>query len=245
MSQRVVDVLKVVEVQEECRDLGVLSSRAHQHSIDAVENQGTIGQPGERIVQCLVLELIGSLLHELHGTRTARAEYEDQQSQQKAEQGPPEEEQRWIALAEDASVDGGGKDVHVPPVMKVDRRRHRILGPMTGPKCRVRTTSLIVERHGISGVREQRRRQDRVGLNLGAGETNQGRAATGQRVRVAAISIQRCAHGKGGRAAQTVRGVGRLTGVAGLEQLRSERRVTHIEANRNLRQPRSCVFDVH
>src|ERR1019366_2312541 len=132
MAEGVVDVLEIVEVEEERGDLGVLTSRTRQHAVDAVENQRTVGQTGERIMQRLVLQLIGSLFDELHCARSTRAEYVDQQGQQEAQKDSAEKDQCRTTLAEDAAGDGGGEGHNVPPVMKADRRRHRVLRTNAG-----------------------------------------------------------------------------------------------------------------
>ncbi len=67
MAQGVVDVLEVVEVEEECRRRGVLASGVRHHVRDPVEDQRPVGQPGERVMECQMAELLGALGHELQG----------------------------------------------------------------------------------------------------------------------------------------------------------------------------------
>ena len=59
VAQGVVDVLEVVEVQEENGHGGVLSSGPGQHLVDPVEDQGPIGELGERVVEGQMVELAG------------------------------------------------------------------------------------------------------------------------------------------------------------------------------------------
>jgi hypothetical protein len=62
VAQGVVDVLEVVQIQEEDGHRGVLASGPGQHLVDPVEDQGPIGQVGERVVEGQVVELAGALV---------------------------------------------------------------------------------------------------------------------------------------------------------------------------------------
>src|SRR5664280_593505 len=50
VTERVVDVLEVVEIQEECGNVVMFTSRSRQHSVDSVQDQRSIGKSRERIV---------------------------------------------------------------------------------------------------------------------------------------------------------------------------------------------------
>jgi hypothetical protein len=50
VTQRVVDALEVVQIDEQRRDRRVVATRAHQHLLDAVEDQRPVRQPRQRIV---------------------------------------------------------------------------------------------------------------------------------------------------------------------------------------------------
>ncbi len=164
-------------------------------------------------MECLMLQLVGPLLHQLHGTRSTRAEDVDQQCEQQAEEDATEEYQRGVALSEDAAIDGSPKDVHVPTIVKVYRRRKRFLSATSGHERLVGSTSFVSEGDRYAGVAQQCRRQDRVGQNLSSGESDEvGSAARGGR-RVAAVAIERRAQCQCGRTTQVVGGVGRLPGM--------------------------------
>src|ERR671917_1630217 len=56
MAQRVVDNLEVVQVHEQHRELALSPPRANQGMLQAVHEQGTVGQPGQPVVECLILQ---------------------------------------------------------------------------------------------------------------------------------------------------------------------------------------------
>ncbi len=59
MSQRVVDFLEMIEIDEHCRDLAAVASRTADRLYQAVVRQHAVGQAGEQVV----VRLIGYLLH--------------------------------------------------------------------------------------------------------------------------------------------------------------------------------------
>ena len=58
MAELVVDQLEVVEVAEQHADVGL---RLEQRAVEPVGEQHPVGQPGQRVVQRLVLELVAGL----------------------------------------------------------------------------------------------------------------------------------------------------------------------------------------
>ncbi len=57
VAQRVVDVLEVVEVDEQRGHRSVLAPGADEHLVGSVEDQGAVGEAGQRVVQRHVEEL--------------------------------------------------------------------------------------------------------------------------------------------------------------------------------------------
>ena len=62
VAERVVDRLEVVEVHEEHRDRPTVAQLAVERVLHTVGEQGAVRQPGQRVVQRLVLELLLELL---------------------------------------------------------------------------------------------------------------------------------------------------------------------------------------
>jgi hypothetical protein len=58
VAEVVVDRLEVVQVDEEHRHLGVVAAGAAQHAVDAVGQQGPVGQAGEAVEVGLVPHLL-------------------------------------------------------------------------------------------------------------------------------------------------------------------------------------------
>ena len=58
MPERVVDVFEVVEIDEQDRGGAVLAARASQHLFDPVEDEHAVREPGQRVVECLVTDLV-------------------------------------------------------------------------------------------------------------------------------------------------------------------------------------------
>ena len=58
MAQRIVDRLEVVEVHEQDRHRQVVARQALQRVLDAVAEQRAVGEPGDRVVEGLVRELL-------------------------------------------------------------------------------------------------------------------------------------------------------------------------------------------
>ena len=56
VAEAVVHDLEPVEVQEQHGDVGAASARAHQFLVQAVEEQGPVGQAGDVVVESLVSE---------------------------------------------------------------------------------------------------------------------------------------------------------------------------------------------
>ena len=50
MTERVVNRLEVVEVDEQRRDRRLAATRAREHLLDAIQDQCAVGEPGQRIV---------------------------------------------------------------------------------------------------------------------------------------------------------------------------------------------------
>ena len=61
VAERIVDLLEAVEVHQQDRQLGVVAPRVADRLADALAEQDPVGQPGERIVQRLVLVELGLL----------------------------------------------------------------------------------------------------------------------------------------------------------------------------------------
>ena len=67
MTERVVDALEVVEVEEEHGDLGLRSlTPQNERMLDPVREQRTVGESGEGVVERLVAELLLGLLAGRH-----------------------------------------------------------------------------------------------------------------------------------------------------------------------------------
>ena len=62
MTEGVVDVLEVVEVDEERGHGPVFAPGAHEHLFGPVEDEGPVGQAGQGVVEGLVGELVLRLL---------------------------------------------------------------------------------------------------------------------------------------------------------------------------------------
>ena len=58
VTERIVDDLEVVEVEEQHRDLGPAPAAACQRPLDVVAEEDPVGQPGQRVVQRVVEELL-------------------------------------------------------------------------------------------------------------------------------------------------------------------------------------------
>ena len=56
-----------------------------QHLPEPVEDQGAVGEPGQRVVQCLVAQLVGALVDQEQGPGPARPEHVDQEREQQAQ----------------------------------------------------------------------------------------------------------------------------------------------------------------
>ncbi len=59
VAQGVVDAFEIVEVQEETCSRNATAASTRKHLLDAVEDQGPVGKPGEAVVQSLVTQLFG------------------------------------------------------------------------------------------------------------------------------------------------------------------------------------------
>ena len=59
VTEGVVDVLEVVEVDEQRRPTGAVAAVADQQLLDAVHDQRPVRQPGQRIVEGLIAQLVG------------------------------------------------------------------------------------------------------------------------------------------------------------------------------------------
>jgi hypothetical protein len=59
VSERVVDVLEAIEVEEQHAEHLLVAARREQCLAQAVTEQASVGQPGERVVQGLVFERVG------------------------------------------------------------------------------------------------------------------------------------------------------------------------------------------
>src|SRR2546423_3208521 len=59
MTERVVDALEPVEVDEQCGRHGPVPTRACEQLLGAVHHECPVGQPRECIVQSLVAQLVG------------------------------------------------------------------------------------------------------------------------------------------------------------------------------------------
>src|SRR5665213_1604347 len=169
-----------------------------------------------------MLQFIGPLFHELHGARSTRAEDVDQQCEQQAEKGTTEKEQRGAALTESASGNGSREDFDMPTVVKVHRCRECVPRVTSGHEGFARPTSFVAKGDRRVGVTQQGRGQERLRQKFVAGESNEVCATGSGGVRVAAVAIERRTHGQGGRTAQTVGGVGGLSGSGRLEKLWSQ-----------------------
>ena len=58
VAEAVVDRLEVVEVEEQQGDVVAAAARPLERVLDAVQEQRPVRQPGERVVECLVRELV-------------------------------------------------------------------------------------------------------------------------------------------------------------------------------------------
>ena len=58
MSERIVDDLEVVEIDEQHGDLGPASRLARQRPFDVIAEEHAIGEPGQRIVEGVVEQLL-------------------------------------------------------------------------------------------------------------------------------------------------------------------------------------------
>ena len=85
----VVDLLEAVDVDEQRGDRYVEAARAGKDLFGTVENEGPVGQIGERVVQRGVLELAGLLSHQAPrapaGSREHNIEQEYEQRDEHAE----------------------------------------------------------------------------------------------------------------------------------------------------------------
>ncbi len=207
VAEGVVDVLEVVEVEEERGDVRVLASGARQHSVDAVEDQCAIGQSGERVVQRLVLQLIGSLLHQFHGARSTRARARRSSSPSKRlSRTPPRKRSVESPSPKTPPATAAVKTWTCHPLWRLIDSRASLLRAIAGRERDVRATALVVKRDGVTGMTDQRRGQDRLGQYLRAGEANEVARRRGHGAGVAAVAIERRAHREGGRTAQASRG---------------------------------------
>jgi hypothetical protein len=80
VTEGVIDVLKVIEVQEQGGAGGLIAAVPNDHLRDAVHHQSPVGRPGERVVQGLMVQLPGPLLQLASGAFAARTQDEHQQT---------------------------------------------------------------------------------------------------------------------------------------------------------------------
>ena len=98
VAERVIDVLEVVEVEEEGGHGRVVPPESEHHLLEAVEDQGPVREPGQRIVERLVFELRGPLAHQPHGMRPAGAEREDEQRDEQADGDPTDQQHHGVLV---------------------------------------------------------------------------------------------------------------------------------------------------
>ncbi len=84
VAERVVDVLELVEVDEERRTLARVAVVSSKELLDPVEDQRTVGKPGQRVVERLVAQLVCPLADQPPRTRPAGRQHEQQRRQQQA-----------------------------------------------------------------------------------------------------------------------------------------------------------------
>ena len=93
MPEAVVDVLEAVDVDEQsaCQHAW-LACHPREHLLGAVEHEGAIRQPGQRVVESLMGELAGLLAHERKRSPASGAEDQHQQAKHHAQEGSADQQ---------------------------------------------------------------------------------------------------------------------------------------------------------
>ncbi len=119
MPERVVDVLEVIEVDVEgCPD-GAVASVAGEQLFDAIHDQRPVRQLGQRIVESLMAQLVGSLADQPQSQRPAGAEHQYQSGQHQARGDARHQDQERAPIRQDPGVDHGSKGLDGPSVAQV------------------------------------------------------------------------------------------------------------------------------
>ena len=222
MAKRVIDVLEVVQVKEECRDGRTLPSGACQHLAGTIEDQGSVGKSSERIVECLVVELVRAFPHQLKGSQTAGSQHAELYSQRKADYDATQQQGKCVRVSEYPASGHRSKHLDMPSVVKVDRCRLR-------PRwCRACSEgdrgglALIAERHGGRGMVFQGGGENYARENRRSRPPDE-RVATGlDGVGYDATAIDGCPQYELCVFPRSVGKIGGLTRIAGFQELRPQ-----------------------
>ena len=151
VSEGVIDVLEVVEIDEQGRANSSVAAVTGQELLDAIHDQRTVGEASERVVQCLVLQFAGPFDDQSHRPGSPRRQHEDKGRQHAGQNQPARRTGRSCARGT-APRQRDRECLCRPAVVEIDRRRLRVArNRSTGEVCS-RDRIAIVERDRDPGV---------------------------------------------------------------------------------------------
>ena len=126
VPERVVDLFKAVEVEQQHAEHLLVASRREQRLAQSVTEETSVGQSGQRVVQRLVLERIGMRLA-LRDVTQCRDEQVTRSDLHRADDELERKQASVLALAH-RLVRGAHRDVELQPALEVVDERAAVRG---------------------------------------------------------------------------------------------------------------------
>src|ERR1035437_6402795 len=174
VSERVIDVLEVIQVHVECRPHCAVATITSEKLLDAVDDERAVRKPRERVVYRLELQLIGALRDEdlQSGPTGTKQEVEDPEHQTEDDAADQQHERVDVAEQPAAFTNTLGRED--PSVVQVDSGGLGVRGCGATAKDHGRGTRAEAQDHCRVGMTDQRLAQDDVGHQIQGDNANEG-----------------------------------------------------------------------